>query len=397
MDRYETRRRLCDEVRRRAEENAGEQELQDIIESVVLERKDGFPLKECGELIRWLNSRFVYRLGVIQPYIENEEINEVMVNGIDRIFLEDRRGIYRAPESFESEEELEEVIRFIAASVHREITEMNPVLDARLSDGSRVNAVLSNVALDGPVLTIRKFSREHISMRQMVSGGMLTAECAEDLRTLVRCGYNVFISGGTSSGKTTFLNALADAIPKEERVIIIEDSRELNLEQIPNIVQMECRNANSVGKGKITMEMLIRTSLRMRPDRIIVGEVRGAEVADMLQAMNTGHSGSMSTGHGNSVSGMLRRLEAMYLMSANIPMDAIRAQIVEGIDVMVHLVRNASGARQVMEISELIGFEGGEYVLNPLYVREDAGGLCRTSEELRNRHRLALGGKANAL
>ena len=397
MDRYETRRRLCDEVRRRAEENAGEQELQDIIESVVLERKDGFPLKECGELIRWLNSRFVYRLGVIQPYIENEEINEVMVNGIDRIFLEDRRGIYRAPESFESEEELEEVIRFIAASVHREITEMNPVLDARLSDGSRVNAVLSNVALDGPVLTIRKFSREHISMRQMVSGGMLTAECAEDLRTLVRCGYNVFVSGGTSSGKTTFLNALADAIPKEERVIIIEDSRELNLEQIPNIVQMECRNANSVGKGKITMEMLIRTSLRMRPDRIIVGEVRGAEVADMLQAMNTGHSGSMSTGHGNSVSGMLRRLEAMYLMSANIPMDAIRAQIVEGIDIMVHLVRNASGARQVMEISELIGFEGGEYVLNPLYVREDAGGLRRTSEELRNRHRLALGGKANAL
>lgn len=397
MDRYETRRRLCDEVRRRAEENAGEQELQDIIESVVLERKDGFPLKECGELIRWLNSRFVYRLGVIQPYIENEEINEVMVNGIDRIFLEDRRGIYRAPESFESEEELEEVIRFIAASVHREITEMNPVLDARLSDGSRVNAVLSNVALDGPVLTIRKFSREHISMRQMVSGGMLTAECAEALRTLVRCGYNVFVSGGTSSGKTTFLNALADAIPKEERVIIIEDSRELNLEQIPNIVQMECRNANSVGKGKITMEMLIRTSLRMRPDRIIVGEVRGAEVADMLQAMNTGHSGSMSTGHGNSVSGMLRRLEAMYLMSANIPMDAIRAQIVEGIDIMVHLVRNASGARQVMEVSELIGFEGGEYVLNPLYVREDAGGLRRTSEELRNRHRLALGGKANAL
>lgn len=397
MDRYETRRRLCDEVRRRAEENAGEQELQDIIESVVLERKDGFPLKECGELIRWLNSRFVYRLGVIQPYIENEEINEVMVNGIDRIFLEDRRGIYRAPESFESEEELEEVIRFIAASVHREITEMNPVLDARLSDGSRVNAVLSNVALDGPVLTIRKFSREHISMQQMVSGGMLTAECAEDLRTLVRCGYNVFISGGTSSGKTTFLNALADAIPKEERVIIIEDSRELNLEQIPNIVQMECRNANSVGKGKITMEMLIRTSLRMRPDRIIVGEVRGAEVADMLQAMNTGHSGSMSTGHGNSVSGMLRRLEAMYLMSANIPMDAIRAQIVEGIDIMVHLVRNASGARQVMEVSELTGFEGGEYVLNPLYVREDAGGLRRTSEELRNRHRLALGGKENAL
>ncbi len=397
MDRYETRRRLCDEVRRRAEENAGEQELQDIIESVVLERKDGFPLKECGELIRWLNSRFVYRLGVIQPYIENEEINEVMVNGIDRIFLEDRRGIYRAPESFESEEELEEVIRFIAASVHREITEMNPVLDARLSDGSRVNAVLSNVALDGPVLTIRKFSWEHISMRQMVSGGMLTAECAEDLRTLVRCGYNVFISGGTSSGKTTFLNALADAIPKEERVIIIEDSRELNLEQIPNIVQMECRNANSVGKGKITMEMLIRTSLRMRPDRIIVGEVRGAEVADMLQAMNTGHSGSMSTGHGNSVSGMLRRLEAMYLMSANIPMDAIRAQIVEGIDIMVHLVRNASGARQVMEVSELTGFEGGEYVLNPLYVREDAGELRRTSEELRNRHRLALGGKANAL
>ena len=242
------------------------------------------------------------------------------------------------------------------------------------------------------MLTIRKFSKDRITIEQMVAGGTLTAECAAYLRTLVRSGYNIFVSGGTSSGKTTFLNALSDFIPPDERVIVIEDSRELQLSGISNLVQLECHNANSMGQGQVSMEMLIKTSLRMRPDRIIVGEVRGREVADMLQAMNTGHDGSMSTGHGNSVSGMLRRLEAMYLMSAQIPMDAIRAQIVEGIDVMIHLGRLADGSRRVLEIQELVDFENGKYVLNPLFCLDGDRKLVSTGHDLINRSRLILKG-----
>jgi pilus assembly protein CpaF len=229
-------------------------------------------------------------------------------------------------------------------------------------------------------------------MEQMIKLDTLTQECAEYLETLVECGYNIFISGGTSSGKTTFLNALSEYIPKRDRVIIVEDSQELQMSHITNRVQMECHNANSLGQGAVSMDMLIRTSLRMRPDRIIVGEVRGREVSDMLQAMNTGHDGSMSTGHGNSVRGMLRRLEAMYLMSANIPMDAIRAQIVEGIDVMVHLGRTPEGRRMVIEVQELLDFRNGEYKLNPLFTMNDDMKLKRTDSRLIRRSKLQFRG-----
>ncbi len=242
------------------------------------------------------------------------------------------------------------------------------------------------------MLTSRRFSKDRLTAADMVRRGTLTQQCADYLCAAVECGYNLFVSGGTSSGKTTFLNAISDFIPENERVIVIEDSTELQIGNIPNLVQMECHNANSMGQGSVSMDMLIRTSLRMRPDRIIVGEVRGKEVADMLQAMNCGHDGSMSTGHGNSVTGMLRRLEAMYLMSARIPMDAIRAQIVEGIDLMIHMARFRDGSRRVVEVQELLDFENGKYRLNPLFRLNSDMELVFTGNALVNRSKLALKG-----
>ena len=363
-----------------------------LIEDTVLDDDYDLELQEYEELIKKVYAKTRSKLGMLEPYINDESINEIMVNGKDHFFFEDSDGIGFVFDCFDSTEELEEIIRNIAAGVHREINEMNPILDARLADGSRVNAVYKNVAVDGPVLTIRKFSKDRITIDEMVGHGTLTRECADFLKTLVECGYNIFVSGGTSSGKTTFLNALSDYIPQEERVIVIEDSTELQLERIENLVQMECHNANTMGQGQISMDMLIKTSLRMRPDRIIVGEVRGREVADMLQAMNTGHDGSMSTGHGNSVAGMLRRLEAMYLMSAQIPMDAIRAQIVEGIDIMVHLGRLENGNRRVIEVQELLDFENGKYVLNPLFALDGDMELVSTGNRIRSRGKLLLKG-----
>ena len=367
-------------------------EAMELIEDTVLDDDYDLELQEYEELIKKVYAKTRSKLGMLEPYINDESINEIMVNGKDHFFFEDSDGIGFVFDCFDSTEELEEIIRNIAAGVHREINEMNPILDARLADGSRVNAVYKNVAVDGPVLTIRKFSKDRITIDEMVGHGTLTRECADFLNTLVECGYNIFVSGGTSSGKTTFLNALSDYIPQEERVIVIEDSTELQLERIENLVQMECHNANTMGQGQISMDMLIKTSLRMRPDRIIVGEVRGREVADMLQAMNTGHDGSMSTGHGNSVAGMLRRLEAMYLMSAQIPMDAIRAQIVEGIDIMVHLGRLENGNRRVIEVQELLDFENGKYVLNPLFALDSDMELVSTGNRIRSRGKLLLKG-----
>ena len=369
-----------------------DQEALNIIEETVFSDPSSGGLQESAELIRRLYQRMRCRTGILDPYIRDERINEIMVNGPGHIFVEMRSGITAAPEQFDSREELEDIIRNIAADVHREINEMNPILDARLPDGSRVNAVYHNVAADGPVLTIRKFSPERITIRQMITKGTLTRACADTLALLVRCGYNIFISGGTSSGKTTFLNALTDMIPENDRVIVIEDSRELMLPHIRDLGQMECHTANTLGQGQVTMDMLIRTSLRMRPDRIIVGEVRGKEVADMLQALNTGHDGSMSTGHGNSVRGMLRRLEAMYLMAARIPMDSIRGQIVEGIDVMVHLIRTADGKRQVSEVQELVSVSGSEYVLNPLFRLNGEMKLEQTGNRIQRREKLRRAG-----
>ena len=313
------------------------------------------------------------KLGILDPLVKDEDISEIMVNGKDKIFYEKYGKVLEYGLGFETTEDLEEVMRNIAGSVHREINELNPIVDARLEDGSRVNGVYKNVALNGPILTIRKFSDRFLTMDDLVKNGTMTEKESAFLGSLVACGYNLFISGGTSSGKTTLLNALSTAVPPEERVIVIEDSMELKLNHINNIVHMECRNANSKGKGLVTMADLIKTSLRMRPDRIIVGEVRGGEVAEMLQAMNTGHPGSMSTGHGNTAEGMLKRLEAMYLMSVSLNIDAIREQIAEGIDVMVHIRKDRNGARHISEIKEILGYESGKFILNDIMSRDSKG------------------------
>ena len=380
-------------IRRALSDTAMDEEAyESMLENIVLNGDPYLTYREAKEALRLIRSRTRSNLGILDKYVRNPEIKEIMVNGEAEIFLETGKGMEKAPERFDSVEEIEEIMRNIAAAVHREINEMNPILDARLSDGSRVNAVYKNIAVDGPAITIRKFSKEHITLEQIRSGGGITAECAEALQILVAGGYNIFISGGTSSGKTTFLNALADSIPAEERVIVIEDSRELMLRQIDNIVQMECHNANTVGKGQVTMDMLIRTSLRMRPDRIIVGEVRGSEVAEMLQAMNTGHDGCISTGHGNAVTAMLRRLEYMYMMASEVPLGAIRGQIVEGIDIMLHMSRLADGRRVVTEVQELCGYEGDNYQLNPLFLYGEEGTLQRTGNRLQSRTKLMTRG-----
>ncbi len=344
--------------------------------------------EELDSVIRKITYMTRGKLGILDPLAEDEEISEIMVNGKDDIFYEKNGRVFRYDMEFETTEELEDVMRNIASRVHREINELNPIVDARLEDGSRVNGVYKNVAVNGPILTIRKFSDKYMTMEDLVSNGTMTEREAEFLTSLVACGYNLFISGGTSSGKTTLLNALSTAVPENERVIVIEDSMELKLSHIKNIVHMECRNANSKGKGMVTMSDLIKASLRMRPDRIIVGEVRGGEVAEMLQAMNTGHPGSMSTGHGNTVEGMLKRLEAMYLMSAALNIDAIREQISEGIDVMVHIRRDREGMRHIAEMKEILGYEHGRFILNDL-MSEKSGGIANLDKAL-------LGGEKHA-
>ncbi|MBR2619857.1 MAG: CpaF family protein, partial [Firmicutes bacterium] len=253
------------------------------------------------------------------------------------------------------------------AKVRREINELNPIVDARLSDGSRVHAVYKNIALNGPILTIRKFPDKVMDMEDLIENETLTPEIAVFLEKLVKAGYNCFVCGGTSSGKTTLLNVLTKAIPTGDRVVVIEDSAELQIEQVENIVRMECRNANVQGKGQVDMSQLVKASLRMRPDRIIVGEVRGAETEALLNALNTGHSGSLSTGHGNSIEGMLKRLEAMYMQAVDFPVEAIRSQITEGIDIMIHMSRMKDGSRKITEIAELTGIEEGKIKVNPLF------------------------------
>lgn len=359
------------------------------IKDISSDYANNWTLNEMANAVDRVFGKLRGQLGPISYLLDDDRISEIMVNGPSRIFVERDGRIEQIDDRFDSKEELEQVIRRIAASVRREINEMSPILDARLKDGSRVNAVLKNVALDGPSLTIRKFRHRKITIEEMIDVGELTEEAAESLRDLVKAGYNIFVSGGTSSGKTTFLNALSDLIPKNERVVIIEDSAELQMDSIDNLVRMECRNVNSSGMGSVTMDMLIRSSLRMRPDRIIVGEVRGREVSDMLQALNTGHSG-MSTGHGNSIKGMLRRLEAMYISGNDMPMDAVRAQVVEAIDIMVQLARLGDGSRRVLEISEINGFDGSEYVINPLYKVDENLNLLKTKNEIQNNTKLML-------
>lgn len=355
---------------------------------------------EIGEMkliISAIYDRVSCRYGLLQTLLDDPSVNEIMVNGPDMIFVEQNRELRQIDDTFISEEELEEIIRMFAADVHREINEASPIVDARLPSGYRVNGVLKAVALNGPILTIRKFREKEISMDDLISYGSITSECANDLKALVRSGYNIFISGGTSSGKTTFLNALTASIAPSERVIIIEDSAELQIRHLENKVHLECRAANSIGKGEVTMERLIRTSLRMRPDRIIVGEVRGREVVDMIQAMNTGHDGSMSTGHGNSIRGMLNRLETMYLTDSQVSVSSVRNQIANAVDIFVHLRRDADGRRRTAEVAEMTGFNGEEYIVNYLYRTTEEGVLVSTGNALQDRERLIRAGYGNMM
>ncbi|WP_243633182.1 CpaF family protein [Paenibacillus xerothermodurans] len=342
-------------------------------------------------------------LDVLQPLVDDPSVTEIMINRYDRIFIERDGQVRLSDVQFESKEKLEDVIQAIVARVNRAVNESSPIVDARLLDGSRVNVVLPPIALEGPTMTIRKFPESPMTLADLVAKAAISEQAAEFLTRLVRAKFNLFIGGGTGSGKTTFLNALSQFIPDGERIITIEDSAELQVRTVPNLVRMETRNANTEGKGEITIRDLIRSSLRMRPNRIIVGEVRGAEALDMLQAMNTGHDGSLSTGHANSTQDMLSRLETMVLSAAPLPVEVIRKQICSAIDVMIHLTRLRDSSRRVTEIAEIIGFIDGEVQLNPLFqfveTGEDEygrviGELRATGSDLQCIDKLAMAGIA---
>ena len=359
------------------------------------------PIQERVNLTDELYSS-IRGLGLLDMIIKDDDITEVMINGTDEIFIEKSGKIERLNESFDSQRKLEDIIQRIVGRAGREVNQSNPIVDTRLPDGSRVSVVLPPVALKGPTLTIRKFSKIPMTVEQLIKYKSITPQIAKVLETLVKAKYNIFISGGTGSGKTTFLNALSNYIPNTERVITIEDSAELQIVGIDNLVKLETRNSNSSGKGSITIRDLIKTSLRMRPERIIVGEVRGAEALDMLQAMNTGHDGSLSTGHANSTVDMLSRLETMVLMGAEgLPLEAIRQQIASAVDIIIHLSRLRDHSRKTMEITEVVGLKDGEIELNPLYVFEEneestmervVGELKRTKNPLKNTFKLKLMG-----
>lgn len=313
----------------------------------------------------------IRKLDILQEILEDPEITEIMINGPDSIFVEKKGALYPWQDSFSSREKLEDIIQQITAKCNRVVNEASPIVDARLEDGSRVNVVLAPVALNGPILTIRRFPQKPLSMEELIRIGSLTEEAALFLRILVQAGYNIMISGGTGSGKTTFLNSLSQYIPREERIITIEDSAELQIIDAPNLVRLETRNATAEGCVGITIRDLIRTSLRMRPDRIIVGEVRGGEAVDLLQCMNTGHDGSLSTGHANSAQDMLSRLETMVLMGSELPLSAVRRQIASGIDIIIQLGRFRDRTRKVVEIAEVMGMENEEIKIESLWRFEE--------------------------
>lgn len=341
-------------------------------------------------------------LGLLDSILADDNITEIMINGSKDIFVEKSGRIQRLNEVFESERRLEDIIQKVVALSGREVNEANPIVDTRLKDGSRVNVVLPPISLSGPIVTIRKFSKEPMTIEKLISYGSITREIADKLEILVKAKYNIFIAGGTGSGKTTFLNALSNYIPRDERVITIEDSAELQITNIDNLVRLETRNANTAGVGAVTIRDLIKSSLRMRPERIVVGEVRGAEALDMLQAMNTGHDGSLSTGHANSTKDMLSRLETMVLQGAEgLPLAAIRQQISSAVDIIIFLSRMRDRSRKTLEITEVLDLENGQITLNPLYeFREDenstlekvSGSLVRTNNPLRNIIKLQMCG-----
>lgn len=348
--------------------DVSDEELLGVIDRILIE-KSRVKFISMQEKIRLRKDIFnsIRRLDVLQDLLEDPTITEIMVNGTKDIFIEKNGQLYRSEKRFESEEKLEDVIQQIVSHSNRVVNTSNPIVDARLPDGSRINIVLPPVAIDGPVITIRRFPEEPITITQLIEYESITPEAAEFLEKLVIAGYNMFISGGTGSGKTTFLNVLSNYIPQNERIITIEDSAELQIRNIPNLVRLESRSKNNEGTVEITIRDLIKAALRMRPDRIIVGEVRDEAAIDMLMAMNTGHDGSLSTGHANSPADMLSRLESLVLMGAEIPLMAVRRQIASAIDIIIHLGRLRDKSRRVLEITEVLDIRNGEYVLNPIY------------------------------
>lgn len=342
----------------------------------------------------------IRKLDVLQQFIDDPDITEIMVNGKDRIFIE-KNGILTKTDSFLlTDEKLNNLILQIVSKCNRRVNESSPIVDARLEDGSRVNVVMSPISIDGSVITIRKFPKNPITMETLIRLESISEEAVNFLKTLIVAGYNIFISGGTGSGKTTFLNALSAFIPQEERIITIEDSAELQLLGLPNLVRLETRNQNAEGCMQISIRDLIKTSLRMRPDRIVVGEVRGEEAVDLLQCLNTGHDGSMSTGHANSAPDMLSRLETMVLMGMDLPIGAVRRQIASGIDILVHLGRLRDKSRKVLQIVEIVDYKDGEIRLNPLFEYEEIGeneegkvvGTLQKKAELTHKEKLLAAG-----
>ncbi len=377
-----------------------DEEIKDIIDELIIARSKEYMigLKDRGRLRQELFYS-IRKLDILQELIDDNDVTEIMVNGTEEIFIEKSGQVMGYGMRFESKEKLEDVIQKIAAGCNRTVNEASPIVDARLENGARVNVVLSPVALNGPALTIRRFPDKPIGMRELMEWGSITEEAISFLSRLVRAKYNIFISGGTGSGKTTFLNALSAFIPRDERIITIEDNAELQIQNIPNLVRMETRNANVEGCKPIGIRDLIKTSLRMRPDRIVVGEVRGGEAIDMMQCLNTGHDGSMSTGHANSSRDMLSRLETMILMGMELPLTAIRQQIASGLDIIIHLGRLRDKSRKVLEIAEIDGVEGGEIKMRTLYEFQEEGedggkvkGRLAKKDELRGVGKLRAAG-----
>ena len=379
-----------------------DEEIKDIASKTLKELTNGSFVKvdERLEIVNYVFNS-MRKLGILQPILDDSSITEVMINGPKHIFIERNGRLFQCEETFTDENELEDIIQRIVYKVNRTVDTSNPICDARLEDGSRVNIVLPPIALNGATVTIRKFPEKVINFQDLISWGAISEEVTVFLEKCVKAKYNIFVSGGTGSGKTTFLNALSNFIPSDERVITIEDSAELQIQSVKNLVRMETRNANTEGKGEITIRDLIKSSLRMRPERIVVGEVRGAEALDMLQAMNTGHDGSLSTGHANSPKDMLSRLETMVLTGANFPIEAIRQQIASALDIVVHLGRMSDKSRKVLSIVEILGYEKGEYQFNSLYEYKIEGeedgkikGTLQKQHSLINLHKFEMAGIA---
>ncbi|MDD2972327.1 MAG: CpaF family protein [Lachnospiraceae bacterium] len=363
-----------------------DEEIRQLIDTGIMEKGKAtyIPLKDKEKLSKELFYA-IRKLDILQELIEDPTVTEIMINGVDHIFIEKEGKLRKWNSTFDSREKLEDVIQQIVASCNRVVNESTPIVDARLQNGSRVNVVLPPVALNGPILTIRRFPEKAINMEDLMGFGSITEEACGFLEKLVKAKYNILISGGTGSGKTTFLNALSNYIPKDERIITIEDSAELQIQGIENLVRLETRNANVEDCKEINIRDLIKSSLRMRPDRVIVGEVRGGEAIDMLQCLNTGHDGSLSTGHANSGRDLLSRLETMVLMGIDLPISAIQRQIAAGVDIIVHLGRLRDKSRKVLEIIEILDYSDGEIRIHPLYEYVEtgeeggriAGNLCK--------------------